>query len=137
MRALVAHVDEYDVIAGRRGFITFRDTGLKSASEGRASAVLIEMNEGQSQSTGWHYHLCDMQILYILQGWSDIEIEDGTNSRLEAGDVLFLPGGTKHNETRTSDDLRALEITLPANMGTVPCPEFSPSPQALGESAAG
>jgi len=33
---------------------------------------------------------------------------------------VYIPGGLKHNELRTSDDLEILEISLPGEIGTVP-----------------
>ena len=54
------------------------------------------------------------------RGWVELEFEDGSSCRLEAGDSCFIPGGMHHNEIRTSDDLEILEVCLPANMGTVP-----------------
>ena len=33
---------------------------------------------------------------------------------------MFIPGGLKHNELRTSDDFEALEISVPGELGTVP-----------------
>ena len=38
---------------------------------------------------------------------------------MQAGDVLFIPGGVKHNEIRTSDELESLEVCIPADIGTV------------------
>ena len=40
--------------------------------------------------------------------------------KLEAGDSAFIPGGMRHNELSTSDDLEILEVSVPADMGTVP-----------------
>jgi len=42
--------------------------------------------------------------------------------RLSAGDSMLIPGDTPHNETGTSDTFELLEISLPADMGTEPCP---------------
>jgi hypothetical protein len=43
---------------------------------------------------------------------------------------VFIPGYLRHNEISTSDDLELLEVSMPAEMGTVPCdrPEGLPSP---------
>jgi quercetin dioxygenase-like cupin family protein len=120
-RPLVGHAAEQAFAKGRRDFLTFRDTGVADASGGKMSAVVLDIKQGQQQSTGWHYHECDHQLVYMLAGWSEMEIEGQAPTRLEAGDVLYLPGGVVHNEIQTSDDMRALEITLPAAMGTVPC----------------
>lgn len=72
------------------------------------------------QPTGWHYPVCEVQFVYTLKGWVELEFEDGTHCRLVAGDSVFIPGGMRHQETRTSDDLEILEVSVPADMGTVP-----------------
>ena len=41
--------------------------------------------------------------------------------RIQAGDSLFIPGNTPHNETGTSDTFELLEVSVPAEMGTSPC----------------
>jgi quercetin dioxygenase-like cupin family protein len=74
---------------------------------------------GMTQPTGWHYHVCEGQFVYTLKGWVELEFEDGTSCRLEAGDSVFIPGGLRHNEMRTSDNLEILEVSVPADMGTV------------------
>jgi quercetin dioxygenase-like cupin family protein len=74
---------------------------------------------GMTQPTGWHYHVCEGQFVYTLNGWVELEFEDGTSCRLEAGDSVFIPGGLRHNEMRTSDNLEILEVSVPADMGTV------------------
>ena len=57
----------------------------------------------------------------MLNGWVELEFETGETLRLEQGDSVFIPGGMKHNELRTSDDFEALEISIPGELGTVPC----------------
>ncbi len=106
---------------GRRSFFKYRDTGVTAATNGRIRAQVSTCISAMDRETGWHYHLCETQLGYVIKGWVDLQFEDGTEIRAEAGDVMVIPGGTKHNELRTSDDLEALDISLPADMGTVPC----------------
>ncbi len=110
-----------EVIPGRRDFFVYRDLGVKEASVGKLSAQTMTAVQGMTHPTGWHYHECEGQFLFILNGWIDLEYETGDQYRLEKGQSLYIPGGMRHNETATSDDLQLLEITLPSNMGTVPC----------------
>ena len=56
-----------------------------------------------SRPTGWHYHECDGQFIYILKGWVDLQFEDGRTLRIEEGNSLFIPGYLRHNEIRTSE----------------------------------
>ena len=109
------------MVEGRRDFFTYRDLAVKDASGGQMRAQLTKAKTGMTQPTGWHYHVCDQQLVYMLKGWVDLEFEDGRKIRLNAGDSLMIPGGTRHNETATADELELLEISVPAKMDTVPC----------------
>ena len=109
------------MVPGRRDFFAYRDLGVKDASAGMMRAQLTTAITGMTQPTGWHYHVCDHQFVYALKGWVELEFESGEMYRLEAGDSVYIPGGIKHNELRTSDDLEILEVSLPGEIGTVPC----------------
>ena len=108
------------LVAGRRAFFKYRDLGVTAGSNGQMRAQVMSAADGMSKPTGWHYHVCEGQFVYTLKGWVELEFEDGTSCRLEAGDSCFIPGGMRHNEIGTSDDLEILEVCLPADMGTVP-----------------
>jgi quercetin dioxygenase-like cupin family protein len=56
-----------------------------------------------------------------VKGWVDLEFETGEKIRLKQGESLMIPGGMRHNETATSEELELLEVSVPADMGTVPC----------------
>ena len=121
MKVVVTSAKQPDYVEGRRSFFRYRDLGVTKASEGWMRAQVMSAITGMTQPTGWHYHVCEGQFVYTLKGFVELEFEDGTNCRLEAGDSCFIPGGMKHNELRTSDDVEVIEVCLPANMGTVPC----------------
>jgi mannose-6-phosphate isomerase-like protein (cupin superfamily) len=121
MKLVVSRLTEDSFVPGRREFLMFRDLGVANASSDRYGAVVIDAKVGMKRATGWHYHECDLQFVYILRGWAEMEFEDGTQAHLSAGESAFIPGGMVHQEVRTSDDLQALEVTSPATMGTVPC----------------
>jgi len=108
-------------VKGRRDFFTYRDLGVTDASQGHMRAQVTTAIRGMTEPTGWHYHVCESQFVYTLAGWVVLEFEDGSQCRLEAGDSLFIPGGLRHNEIATSQDLEILEVSVPAEMGTVPC----------------
>jgi quercetin dioxygenase-like cupin family protein len=116
-----ANAETAPLVAGRRAFFMYRDLGVTTASSGRMRAQVMSATEGMSKPTGWHYHVCDGQFVYALQGWVDLEFEDGQTIRLQAGESLYIPGGLRHNEIATSDTLEILEVSVPADMGTVPC----------------
>ena len=121
MKIAVTSAKNPDYVDGRRSFFRYRDLGVTKASEGWMRAQVMSAITGMTQPTGWHYHVCEGQFVYTLKGFVELEFEDGTNCRLEAGDSCFIPGGMKHNELRTSDDVEIIEVCLPASMGTVPC----------------
>jgi len=108
-------------VPGRREWLEYLDPGVVEASGGRMSVILSAAHGAMAEETGWHYHECEMQLGLITRGWIDMQYEDGTEIRLEAGDVMFVPGGVKHNEVGTSADIAGIEVTIPAGMGTVPC----------------
>jgi quercetin dioxygenase-like cupin family protein len=109
------------MVAGRRDFFTYRDLAVKDASGGQMRAQLTKAKTGMTQPTGWHYHVCEHQFVYVLNGWVELEFETGEMLRCGPGDTVYIPGGLKHNELRTSDDFEILEISTPGEIGTVPC----------------
>ena len=120
MKVAVATQKNAQFVEGRRPFFKYRDLGVTDATSGRMRAQITSATQGMSRPTGWHYHVCDMQFVYLLSGWVDLEFEDGP-LRLEAGDSVMIPGGTRHQEIRTSDSFELLEVSLPADMGTESC----------------
>jgi hypothetical protein len=122
LKVCISRASEREVITGRRSFFEYEDLGVEQATDGMARATLItSRGPGDDRDTGWHYHECDLQIGFVLRGWSELELEDGTRFRMQAGDLVMMPGGVRHNELGASDDLQALEFSIPAKMGTVPC----------------
>jgi mannose-6-phosphate isomerase-like protein (cupin superfamily) len=119
MRQFVQPIKSAKEVCGRREFFTYRDLGLKEATDGRIGGMTMAIRKAMNQSTGWHYHTCEAQINYCLKGWADVVFEDGTQVRIKAGDLEYIPGGLIHNEVATSDDLETIEICIPAEMGTI------------------
>lgn len=108
-------------VPGRRDWFKYRDLGVTAATGGHIRAQTMATSQGMSEPTGWHYHTCDAQFVYAVKGWVDLIFEDGQKIRLSKGESLLIPGGLKHNETATSEELEILELSLPAEMGTVAC----------------
>ena len=119
----VAHARSAEpvLVKGRREFFTYRDLGVAEASGGNMRAQLMTATQGLSRPTGWHYHECDGQFIYILKGWVELQFEDGKTIKVEQGDSLFIPGYLRHNETRTSEVMEILEVSVPGELGTKPC----------------
>jgi len=119
MRLLKSFVSTTPFAPGRRPFFKYRDLGLEGATGGRMRAYQNNSIAGMTQPTGWHYHTCEMQFVYVLKGTLTIEFEDGTVATFTAGDSFFIPGGVRHNEIYVSEDKEALEVSVPGKIGTV------------------
>ena len=117
----IATTENPTYVAGRRSFFRYRELGVTEATNGVMRAQVMEASQGLSEPTGWHYHVCDQQFVYMLKGWVDLEFEDGRKVHLKAGDSMMIPGGMRHNETATADEMEILEVSVPAKLGTVPC----------------
>jgi quercetin dioxygenase-like cupin family protein len=74
-----------------------------------------------TQPTGWHYHVCEGQFVYMLRGWVDLEFEDGQKLRIQSARSPYIPAGLRHNEPAASGDPELLELSVPAYTGTVAC----------------
>ena len=108
---------------GRRPEIKYRDLGVADASNGRMRAEVMHIGASGSpaQPTGWHYHECEIQFLYMLKGWVDLEFGDRGIVRLSEGESMMIPGGMVHQELRASEPMELLEVSVPARLGTVNC----------------
>ncbi len=91
MKLAVASAKTPQFVKGRRDFFKYRDLGVTKATEGWMRAQVTSALTGMTQPTGWHYHVCEGQFVYTIKGWVELEFEDGTNCRLEAGDFGFHP----------------------------------------------
>jgi len=108
-------------VPGRRPFFKYRDLGVAAATGGRLRAQVMSAISGMTEPTGWHVHLCDAQFIYVLRGWVELGFENGVRQRYVTGDAVLIPGGMKHNEYATSDDVEILELSIPGPMETRPC----------------
>ena len=121
IKLVVATKDNTPFVPGRRVFFKYRDLGVSDATNGRMRAQVMSAITGMTEPTGWHVHECDAQFVYVLRGWVELEFEDGTRTRSGPGDAILIPGGMKHNEIATSDDVEILEVSVPGPMATKPC----------------
>ncbi|MDW3213648.1 MAG: cupin domain-containing protein [Ilumatobacteraceae bacterium] len=116
----VSHLtDDAFGASGRRPFFEYRDVGIREATHGAYNMQVVRARSGEHQVTGWHYHTCDLQIVYCLNGWEDLGFEDGRVVRLEPGSCVNIPPGYGHVELGYSDDMEVLVISSPGTMGTV------------------
>ena len=122
MKLAIATADDVRFTPGRRPEIKYRDLGVREATEGAMRAEVMHVGPGApARPTGWHYHTCEMQFLYMLDGWVDLEFGDRGVVRLKTGEAMMIPGGTVHQEIRASEPMELLEVSVPAELGTVNC----------------
>jgi mannose-6-phosphate isomerase-like protein (cupin superfamily) len=133
MKLLKSFVSTTPFSPGRRAFFKYRDLGLEGATGGRMRAYHNTSIAGMTQPTGWHYHICEMQFVYVLKGKLTIEFEDGTVATFAAGDSFFIPGGTRHNEIYVSEDKETLEVSVPGKIETVNVERPAGLPEKLKE----
>jgi mannose-6-phosphate isomerase-like protein (cupin superfamily) len=133
MKLLKSFVSETPYSPGRRPFFKYRDLGLEAATGGRMRAYHNSSIAGMTEPTGWHYHICEMQFVYVLKGKLTIEFEDGTVATFTAGDSFFVPGGVRHNEIYASEDKEALEVSVPGKIETVNVERPQGLPEKLRE----
>jgi|TARA_B100000029_G_scaffold291051_3_gene284638 uncharacterized RmlC-like cupin family protein len=117
----VARKSKPNVVQGRRNFFKYIDLGVTEGSQGQMRVQKTSATNGLSEPTGWHYHKCEGQFVYMLEGWLELEFADGETIHLEEGDSVYIPGYLPHNEIRTSDEFDLLEFSVPAEMGTEVC----------------
>ncbi len=109
---------------GRRTWLKYADLGAETATGGQLLAHTMAFKAEQPRidtTTGWHYHTCEHQFVYVTKGWLDLELEDGNTVRVHARDSIYIPGGYKHNEIGVADDYECLEVVVPGQIGTVAC----------------
>lgn len=88
----------------------------------------------------WHYHDCDLQVAFVLEGSIELGYAADTYSRAGKGDILFIPGHTLHDVSNPSSDYQVAEITFPGTFGTteaeMPLPGAATAARTWGSSAA-
>ncbi|MEZ5870371.1 MAG: cupin domain-containing protein [Nitratireductor sp.] len=94
-----------------------RDTGIGAATGGVAS-VKVARPVSASQ-TPWTSHDADIHFSFVLEGTLTLEGNDEAPRDLEAGDAFVIPPGLKTRFSNCSKDLEILEVTLPAEYGTI------------------
>tara|TARA_B100001123_G_scaffold416342_1_gene517878 strand:+ start:1347 stop:1745 length:399 start_codon:yes stop_codon:yes gene_type:complete len=105
---------------GLREFFEYRDLGIKKATGGAAHAQVIRAKKGSKLRAGWHKHVLNLQLIYILSGWVRFEYEGVGEICLRPGDCVHQPPNIPHREISHSEDLELIEITLPADFDTLP-----------------
>lgn len=65
-------------------------------------AVQVKIDFGPHTAFGKHYHHGE-EIIYVLDGTLEYEVEGQGTVMLKAGEVLFIPAGTVHSAKNTTN----------------------------------
>lgn len=105
---------------GLREIFEYRDLGTKAGTKGEFIAHIVKANgkEMKDEVQKWHKHVCDFQLVYVLEGWAEFEYEGQGRRRLEKGDCLLQVPEIAHREIACSKDFEVLEIVSPADFAT-------------------
>jgi quercetin dioxygenase-like cupin family protein len=113
--------DAYKVGEGPRRFLAYRDVAVTDATGRRVNINVVRNSKAGDSSTGWHYHDLACQFVYVLKGWSRVEVENQGEFTIHAGDAMTIPRGLKHDVTGFSADFTVLELNIPADYQTIAC----------------
>ena len=113
--------EAYKVGDGPRRFLAYRDVAATKATGRRVNINVVRNSKAGDSSTGWHYHTLACQFVYVLKGWSRVEVEGQGEFTIRAGDAMTLPHKLKHDVTGFSADFTVLELNIPADYDTIAC----------------
>jgi quercetin dioxygenase-like cupin family protein len=103
---------------GLRDFFLYKDLGVAKATHGKVIAHIAKANMPPENGTGWHYHVAEFQIVYMLKGWARFMYEDKP-TLVAAGDCVHQRPGIVHYLYDYSADMEYLEIVGPADFGSI------------------
>jgi Cupin domain len=117
----VSHQGEEDFQGGLRPYAKYRDLGMSKATNGMVQAHVIRMIPpcDPKEVSKRHYHVVDLQMIYVLRGWIKSEFEGEGEITMREGSCWLQPPRIKHSVLDYSDDCEVLEIILPAEFETV------------------
>jgi len=118
----VSHSREEDFRAhGLRSYAKYRDLGLSGATHGLVQAHVIRLLPPfrREEVSKRHYHEVDFQMVYVLKGWIETELDGQGAIVMKAGSCWIQPPGIEHTVLGYSDDCEVLELVMPADFKTV------------------
>jgi len=118
----VSHAREEDFrTQGLRAYAKYRDLGLSDATRGLVQAHVIRLLPPfrREEVSKRHYHDVDFQMVYVLKGWIETELEGQGAIVMKEGSCWIQPPRIEHTVLGYSDDCEVLEIVLPADFKTV------------------
>jgi mannose-6-phosphate isomerase-like protein (cupin superfamily) len=121
-RIAISHHREEDFKAdGLRAYATYRDLGIKDATDGLAQAHVIRLVGpcNPEEVSKLHFHDVDFQMVYVLKGWVKTYMEGQGETMMQQGSAWTQPPRIRHMVLDYSDDVELLEVILPADFKTV------------------
>lgn len=106
---------------GLRSYAKYRDLGLSRATHGMVQAHVIRLLPPfrREEVSKRHYHDVEFQMVYVLKGWIETELEGQGAIVMKEGSCWIQPPGIEHAVLGYSDNCEVLEIVLPADFKTV------------------
>ena len=89
-------------LRGGRGYVTVYHVLTREELRGHGS-MYARVVLPPGSSVGWHTHVGDTEPYYILRGEADFIDNDGSVTRVTAGDVCILLPGQSHSIENNSD----------------------------------
>lgn len=117
-KVAISFADRPAFLPGRRSWVKYRELGVTEASGGAMRAQVLIAEAAENKPTGWHFHQCEMQFLFIQRGALHLAFGPDQVYRLEAGDSIMIPGGVIHTELGEAEGAELIEVTVPASIGT-------------------
>lgn len=118
----VSHHREEDFeTGGLRTYAKYRDLGMSRSTNGLVQAHVIRFLPPfrPEEVSKLHFHDVEFQMIYVLKGWIETELEGQGPIVMEAGSCWLQPPRIKHAVLDYSDDCEVLEIVMPADFETV------------------
>ena len=120
MKLAISSAKEAHYVPGRRHFFRYRDLAVTEATGGKMRAQVTSAKSAMDRATGWHYHTCDMQFVYILKGWVDLEFAEDRKQRFGVGDSV-------NDSRRAAACRRSRPQTISSSLKCLWPPRWAPS----------
>jgi quercetin dioxygenase-like cupin family protein len=120
---VVSHARDAVFETGLRPYADYRDLGFARGTGGLATAQVIRFKPPCDGAVRvWHTHAVEFQMIYVLAGWIETEMEGHGVIRMNVGSSWMQPPNVRHRVVGYSDDCQVLEIVLPAEFETTMTP---------------
>ena len=112
-------------------YLITRDFNSTALTDGKCRMEEMRIvRDVPTTETGWHIHLLDLQLFYVIKGEVGIELEDRV-IKMKPGMCIRLPGGIPHRQFSITRDAEMIEVTMPAKFETKRIPP--PAKRSTGQ----